>query len=96
MCRADMKTHNHLFRECSYARQLRHYIIAVISPARQQCASYTASTDVDMLIDEKEMYWRQLELTTIFIIWPERCRRIFTGKSHNIPDTVREIFSEHK
>jgi hypothetical protein len=51
---------------------------------------------MDMLIEEHDMYWRQMELTTIFVIWHERCRRIFAGKLQEICDTVRKIFSEHQ
>jgi hypothetical protein len=63
----------------------------------QSCQSYlSGTTDIDILTEESDMSWRQMELTTIFVVWCERCRRIFVETLQDIPDTVREIFREYK
>jgi hypothetical protein len=65
----------------------------VIPTAKQPCQLYMSDTNgIDILIEEHNMYRRQMELITIFVIWRERCRRIFQGASQDIPDIVREIF----
>jgi hypothetical protein len=97
LCRANLEMRDHIFRECSYTKQLRQYIIAAIPSTRQSCQSYlSGTTDIDILTEESDMSWRQMELTTIFVVWCERCRRIFAEALQDIPDTVREIFREYK
>jgi hypothetical protein len=77
--------------------QLRQYVVAAIPTTRQLCQSYlSGTTGVDILTEEQDMYWRQMELTTIFVIWRERCRRIFAETLQDIPETAREIFTEYK
>jgi disulfide oxidoreductase YuzD len=97
LCRENLETRNHIFRECSYATQLRQYVMAAIPVTRQPCQAYLSATnDIDILIEGHSMYWRQMELTTIFVIWRERCRRIFQGATQDIVNTAREIFRKHK
>jgi hypothetical protein len=71
--------------------------MTTISVTRQSCQAYLSDTnDIDILIEGHSMYRRQMELTTIFVIWRERCRRIFQGAAQDIINTAREIFREHK
>jgi hypothetical protein len=71
------------------------FTVAPHRAARQQIW-FPDTTGVDILTEEQDMYWRQMELTTIFVIWRERCRRIFAETLQDIPETAREIFTEYK
>jgi hypothetical protein len=72
-------------------------VMGAIPIIRQPCQAYLSDTnDIDILIEGHSMYWGQMELTTIFVIWRERCRRIFQRASQDIINTAREIFREHK
>jgi hypothetical protein len=72
-------------------------VMEAIPIIRQPCQAYLSDTnDIDILIERYSMYWRQMELTTIFVIWRERCRKIFQGAAQDIINTVREIFRKHK
>jgi hypothetical protein len=42
------------------------------------------------------MFWREVEAVTVFVIWRERCRRIFTDKQQDVLHSVREIQKELK
>jgi zinc-binding in reverse transcriptase len=52
LCRENLETRNHIFRECSYAKQLRQYVMATIPVTRQSCQAYLSDTnDIDILIE---------------------------------------------
>jgi zinc-binding in reverse transcriptase len=61
LCRAHLETRDHIFRGCPYAKQLRQYAVAAILTTRQLCQSYLSdTTDMEILTEEQDMYWRQM------------------------------------
>jgi hypothetical protein len=44
----------------------------------------------------QEMYWRQLEAVTVFVIWRERCRRIFSEKEQGVVNAAREVIRKYR
>jgi hypothetical protein len=50
-----------------------------------------------MIIDTIEnLQWRRLQVATCFIIWRERCRRIFREKEKTQLEVIREIIQEFR
>jgi hypothetical protein len=97
LCRNDLEMARHIYNECSFTQQLRQYITDVVPLEKGGCRAFTKHASTDIIIQEDhDMYWRQLEAVTVFIIWKERCCRIFEEKEQLITDIVREIFREHK
>jgi zinc-binding in reverse transcriptase len=96
LCRAQQESCQHLFVSCSFTRELRRFMTAIL-PYSPICMDYIHLELVsEVLIGEYNLIWRQLEATTIFVLWRERCRRIFSDSEQGMIDVAREIISEHK
>jgi hypothetical protein len=56
-----------------------------------------SSTEAKQLILSKQQdkRWRQIEITTTFVIWRERCRRVFAEQEKDIISISREIMTEY-
>jgi hypothetical protein len=64
---------------------------------RQKRTTYANSAHLlQLLTSTQAMFWRQVETTTIFIIWQKRYRRIFAKQSQDVIETTREIHKELK
>jgi zinc-binding in reverse transcriptase len=97
MCKQDQGTSRHLFTTCSTATQLRQYIVQTLPATSPQCHNYTDENPNTLLLSPTEnSQWRQLELTTNFVLWRERCRRLFADKEQNIPRMAREVLTEKR
>jgi hypothetical protein len=49
-----------------------------------------------LTFEKHENRWQQMEASTIFVVWHERCRRIFTQQLHDLIAMTREIMTEYK
>jgi hypothetical protein len=49
-----------------------------------------------MIVDTEDIKWRRLQMTTCFVIWRERCARIFREENKSPLMLVREILLEYK
>jgi zinc-binding in reverse transcriptase len=87
---------NHLFQDCGYIRETRTYIHDNTQIHNQPSTKYRRG-DISMISDKREdMQWRRLKLTTVFVIWRERCARIFRDEHKQYISIVREILLEFK
>jgi hypothetical protein len=58
---------------------------------------YEAAEPILILFSSIESkQWRQIELTTNFVLWRERCRRIFAEKEQIVLQLARETVVEKK
>jgi zinc-binding in reverse transcriptase len=97
LCRQHQESMIHIFEECDYGRESRNYMAVTMPPSKQQCAIYQNSMHpLQLLTGSQSMFWRQVEATTIFILWRERCRRIFADKNQGVIETTREVRKELK
>jgi hypothetical protein len=48
------------------------------------------STETILTSAKQDIACKQFEIVTIFVIWKERCRRIFTDKEQDIISTVED------
>jgi hypothetical protein len=66
----------------AHLQKLRGYIIAVQPPTTSNCLAFTALEPIGQLIlHSNDQYWRKIEAITVFVLWRERCRRIFSDNS---------------
>jgi hypothetical protein len=87
---------NHLFQDCGYIRETRTYIHDNTQIHNQSSTRYQRG-DISMISDKREdMQWRRLKLTNVFVIWRERCARIFRDEHKQYISIVREILLEFK
>jgi zinc-binding in reverse transcriptase len=97
LCRMHIEISQHVFNDCSFTRQLRDYIAHVVPSTKGTCEAFTSLiSTADIIGSQYAQYWKQLEVTTIFTIWNERCRRIFDNRAQQIPAMTIEIFREYK
>jgi zinc-binding in reverse transcriptase len=95
LCRANLESVQHIFNECTFSSQLRNYIASTAPPIQENCPAYTSLASTTSIIQGGgNIYWKQMEITTIFTIWKERCRRIFQEEEQQIPEVAREILKE--
>jgi zinc-binding in reverse transcriptase len=81
LCRNDLEMVRHICSECSFTQQLRAYITNMVPLEQDSCRAFTLQASADIIIQkENHMYWRQLEVVTVFTIWKERCHGIFDEK----------------
>jgi zinc-binding in reverse transcriptase len=90
LCWKDNETVQHLFYSCSYTTDVRSYVQAAMTG---NSAPRITQTTIDFLLSrDQDKQQKQLEVTIIFTLWKERCRRIFDNKNQTIVETTREIF----
>jgi hypothetical protein len=91
----NLESVQHIFNECTFSSQLRNYIASTAPPIQENCPAYTSLASTTSIIQGGgNIYWKQMEITTIFTIWKERCRRIFQEEEQQIPEVTREILKE--
>jgi hypothetical protein len=97
ICRQQQESITHMFTECQYVTQLRTYVTDALPLSRQQCTQFKYSVrPLELITGEHLMFWREVEATTLFVLWRERCRRIFAEETKTIPNLTREIIGELK
>lgn len=73
-CKQHEESMRHIFNEF----QLRRYIITTLPPNHTHSQGFmTNESNKIMLKPQIELFWRQLEIVANFVIWREKCRRIF-------------------
>jgi zinc-binding in reverse transcriptase len=93
LCRSHQESVTRIFQKCPFSINLRNYVLQTMHSASSDLYQ-TAQTKQLLLGHQHDRFWQRMEICSIFVIWRQRCRRIFTGKSQDIVQTTREIFSE--
>ncbi|KAJ9536674.1 hypothetical protein OSB04_un000147 [Centaurea solstitialis] len=95
LCNLQMDSHNHLFFQCTFSRQVWVQVLAKINWIDVPC-SWDAL--VDMLSDAgsrpKLLVQKLTIAAAVYHVWCERNRRLFQGSSMPIPKLVHTIHSE--
>jgi zinc-binding in reverse transcriptase len=92
----EEKTFAHLFTKCSFIKQLRIYIHDDVKACTVYSLSFKQGNIFSMIVDTEDIKWRRLQMTTCFVIWRERCARIFHEENKSPLMLVREILLEYK
>lgn len=77
ICKEQAESVHHLFSECKEIKWIREYIHDEVASRRSLCIPYKVGEFYLMLDIKEPTYWRSLEVTTCFVVWRERCARIF-------------------
>jgi zinc-binding in reverse transcriptase len=92
LCRHNSESVQHLFYDCQFAKDTRSYILdalpAMVVTKRPQ--------DIQTIFQSgaEQSTRRQIETATVFVLWRERCRRIFVEQEHDVIQITREICTE--
>jgi zinc-binding in reverse transcriptase len=96
MCyNAEEIVHN-LFAECQYIKEIRFYIHDVIQNHRSISTPYRNGRNKSILDVSQNKHWRRLKIVTCFVIWRERCARIFRDENKEPMTIVRDIMMEYQ
>lgn len=93
MCKKDSETVKHLFGDCQTANQIRLQILVQHAEA-SQCSFFSNEKFRKALLNSQKMAVRRLQLVFCFVIWRERCRRIFQEKFKTVTLLTSEIMVE--
>jgi hypothetical protein len=56
------------------------------------CPMYNApEPTVQIILHSKDKRWQEIEAVTVFVLWRERRRRIFTENSNDVVQLTAEI-----
>lgn len=93
MCRMQSETKQHLFQECAYIKRVKIHLSRLLPAITPN--DWYRTTGLGSIVNRTEQKSiRQIQVTICFVVWRERCRRIFTDnmKEHEI--LAREIAQE--
>lgn len=93
ICKKDSETVKHLFGDCQTANQIRLQILVQHAEA-SQCSFFSNGKFRKALLNSQKMAVRRLQLVFCFVIWRERCRRIFQEKFKTVTLLTSEIMVE--
>jgi zinc-binding in reverse transcriptase len=96
MCYNAEETIPHLFIECQYIKEIRCYIHDMTQTHRFISTKYRAGQYHFILDTSQNEHWKRMEIITCFVIWRERCRRIFQEENKAPLTIVREILLEYQ
>ncbi|KAJ4763647.1 RNA-directed DNA polymerase (reverse transcriptase)-related family protein [Rhynchospora pubera] len=102
LCKTSEESVQHLFNDCSFTRQTKHKLLASCCPDNLQLFSLPTT----MLLQEKTQLTmrkaKELLAILLFLVWRERCQRIFNQiqqDCHSVVDQAifeRETYSTSK
>ena len=86
MCKADSETVPHLFVHCTFAKLLYGKVMQDLKLKGCSCNQRDAIVSAQVNIETKEVL-----LITQFILWRERCQRLFKDKEKTVTELVGEV-----
>lgn len=86
MCKSDSETVTHLFVQCTFAKLLYGKVMQDLKLKGCSCNQMDAIVSAQVNSEIKEAL-----LITQFILWRERCRRLFTDQEKTVPELVSEV-----
>jgi hypothetical protein len=96
MCGKAEETISHLFTGCQYVKEIRCYIHDMKQTHRPVSTAYRADMYHFILDARQNTHWKRMEIITCFVIWRERCTRIFQEQNKTPMTIVREILLEYE
>lgn len=94
MCKADSETVKHLFGSCQTTNRIRLQIMLQHAEARR-CPFFFIGNFRKTLLASQKMVVRRLQLVFCFVLWRERCQRIFQEKEKSVPLLSSEVMVEY-
>lgn len=96
LCRREEETTHHILFTCSLTVQLRNYIIDTVPQDfdRAMAAAFAAARHHTVILEHQTENWTQLTVVLYFVLWKERCRRVFSERELNIVQITREIWRD--
>jgi zinc-binding in reverse transcriptase len=96
MCRSSIENATHLFSKCTYIAEVRG-ILTVINAATMTITSeFRQGQYANTILKGGSKQLNKLQITLCFVIWRERCARIFRQQSKNQQQLAMEVMQEFK
>ncbi|XP_078164546.1 uncharacterized protein LOC144559402 [Carex rostrata] len=94
LCRKEAESVRHLFHACEFTSLLRREI-TVKMPELSSCQLFQRGSFRAVILFSKHTKVRHMQLAFCFILWKERCRRLFQDKRKNVEAVGDEICQEY-
>jgi zinc-binding in reverse transcriptase len=94
MCRKEVETATHLFSECAYAMNVRRLLIRHYMMTTNFTMTFCQGDYHDVIKTHGNKKQKRLQITFSFVLWRERCSRIFREKQQNEQHLTQEIIEE--
>lgn len=95
LCKRQEETVMHLFGTCQYTTRIR-MAIASTSIQLSQCNFYSTGQFKQLIMNSQHTTVRQMEITICFVIYRERCHRIFRDLEKSRQLIQEEIMQEFR
>lgn len=93
LCKSQEETVHHLFADCNYTRATVAYLMDFYT-ALSPNGTFARGNYRDCVLNIAQQGIARLQMTTCFVIWRERCRRIFSDKTKEPQYLAFEIVAE--
>jgi hypothetical protein len=94
MCKQQGETANHLFNDCTFFSELLTLVLRRFSITESEFQKFHNLTMQQLMIDTRvEFKIREVILILCFVLWRERCSRIFREEFKPAHLLVKEVTS---
>ena len=93
MCRSQSESVQHLFGNCTIATQVRQ-TLRQIRTTIPQGAAFDRGKFKWVLTKEPDLILRQVQITICFVLWRERCARVFRQQNQTTRQIAAHIILE--
>lgn len=93
MCKRKEETVKHLFRQCSYIAELKYKIERQMR--LPSCLKFRTGNYKEAMLSSQYTEVKKVQITTCFVLWRERCRRIFRDEEKPVNLLVQEVITEY-
>jgi zinc-binding in reverse transcriptase len=94
LCRKEAETAQHMFQQCDYTRQVIQMTIHQVRQISFTLDFQQGQYDAVML-EAGNKSQKRLQAALQFVVWRERCTRIFMEEYKNTMELQREVASEY-
>jgi zinc-binding in reverse transcriptase len=96
MCYNAEETVHRLFMDCQFIKEIRCYIHNVAHNHRFLSTNYRSGQCYFILNMAEDKRWKRMKVVSCFVIWRERCTRIFWEENNASLTMVKETLLEFK
>jgi hypothetical protein len=96
MCRSSIENATHLFMECAYIAEVRTTLIEINAATMMITQAFNQGHYTDTILMGGSKQLNKLQITLCFVIWREKCARIFRQQSKNQQKLAMEVMQEFR
>jgi hypothetical protein len=96
MCRSSIENAAHLFSECTYIAEVRGILTVTNVATMMIMPEFSQGLYANTILKGGSKQLNKLQITLCFVIWRERCARIFRQQTKNQQQLAMEVMQEFR